>query len=301
MTTLAHQVRGTGEPLVLVHGLGSAASTWDPVVGHLARQFTVITLDLPGHGRSAPLPRTDPATPRRLAGTVARLLDDLDVPTAHLVGNSLGGWVAFELAAAGRARSVTGLAPAGLWLTPAERINPLLGVNRTLAVLARPLADHLVAVRALRAVGFAGVSAYPADLTVDVARDAADAMAAAPGYAAALWGTVGRRFDDAHAIDATVPVTVLFGDRDRVLPARTCQERSLAPAHTHWEVLPHCGHVPQWDAPGSVLRAVRATAARAPRAPETPGPPGGRPTPHPATPATAPATAPATRAGATAS
>jgi len=106
------------------------------------------------------------------------------------------------------------------------------------------------------------VSAWPAQVPYDVALEAARAQADATGYTAALDGTLGQRFDRAGSIPADVPVTAVWGDRDHVLPARTSQERSLLPAHAEWVVLPRCGHVPQWDAPGAVLRLLARTTDR---------------------------------------
>ncbi len=115
MTTLAYTRSGTGPPLVLLHGIGSSRRTWDPVVSALGEDFTVIALDLPGFGDSAPLPAHVEPTPAMLAAAAAELLDELDVTSPHVAGNSLGGWVAIELAAIRAAASVTLLSPAGLW------------------------------------------------------------------------------------------------------------------------------------------------------------------------------------------
>lgn len=247
--------------MVLLHGLGSAQSTWDPLLPRLAEDFQVVTVDLPGHGDSPRLPRTEPPTPRRMARLVTATLAELGVTRPHLVGNSLGGWVALEMAADGDAASVLGLAPAGLWQRPRLRPNPLLHVNRSLARLTSPLHPRLLAVPALRAVGFASVSAFPAELDEQVAVDGAAAMSHAPGYFDLLHATTAQRFDRAHAVGPDVAVTVVFGDRDYVLPASRCQNRALAPAHARWVVLEHCGHVPQWDAPGTVVRLLRDMVA----------------------------------------
>ena len=108
--------RGSGEPLVLIHPLGAELVVWEPVMERLARERDVIALDLPGFGRSPEL--DGEPTPRTLAGSVAGLLDDLGIERAHVAGNSLGGWVALEVAKAGRALSVAGLCTAGLWSEP---------------------------------------------------------------------------------------------------------------------------------------------------------------------------------------
>jgi pimeloyl-ACP methyl ester carboxylesterase len=256
---LAHTRQGSGPPLLLVHGLGSAATTWDPLLPRLAARYDVVAVDLPGHGHSPALPRTEPATPARLAKTVATLLDSLGWDRPHLLGNSLGGWVSLELAADGRARSVTALAPAGLWLRPSQRRNPVVRVNRAVARTTRAAQPLVLRSRAVRGLAFGSVSAWPAQVPYDVALEAARAQADATGYTATLDGTLGLRFDRADAIPAGVPVTAVWGDRDHVLPARTTQERSLLPAHAEWVVLPRCGHVPQWDAPGAVLRLLART------------------------------------------
>ena len=117
--------RGSGEPLVLIHPLGAELVVWEPVMERLARERDVIAVDLPGFGRSPGLDRTP--TPRMLADAVGGLMDDLGLSRAHVAGNSLGGWVALELAKAGRALSVTGLCTAGLWSRP---IGPRPGPRR---------------------------------------------------------------------------------------------------------------------------------------------------------------------------
>lgn len=260
---LAHDRTGSGDPLVLVHGLASARTTWRPLLPALAERYDVIAVDLPGHGDSAPLSRSEPATPARFARHVARLLDALGIERPHVMGSSLGGWVGLELAADGRARSFTGLAPAGLWRRPGTRRNPLLQLNRWLALSTQPVQPLLLQSRVLRAVGFASGSARPAEIPYEIALDAARAQVRATGYLAAMDGTLGIAFDRAGDIGADVPVTAVFGDRDRILPGPRLQEQSLLPDHARWVVLPHCGHAPHWDAPGAVLRELARTTAAA--------------------------------------
>ena len=110
--SLVHDRGGSGEPLVLVHGIGSCWRCWDPVVPLLREHHDVIALDLPGYGES-PAVEGEP--------TVYAITDALDealvaagLEDAHLVGNSMGGWIAAELAGRGHARSVVAISPAGL-------------------------------------------------------------------------------------------------------------------------------------------------------------------------------------------
>src|SRR6266516_845440 len=112
---LAYTRTGSGAPLVLVHGIGSSRRAWDPVLPLLAQRFDTIAVDLPGFGESEPLPAEVEPAPAALAAALADLLDDLGVAAPHVAGNSLGGWVALELAHLRPVASVALLSPAGLW------------------------------------------------------------------------------------------------------------------------------------------------------------------------------------------
>jgi pimeloyl-ACP methyl ester carboxylesterase len=68
-----------------------------------------------------------------------------------------------------------------------------------------------------------------------------------------------KRFDG--KIPTSIPVTIIFGDSDRTLPATTCQERSIAPAHAKWIIFPDTGHAPMWDSPRDVIAAIVDTAS----------------------------------------
>ena len=94
--TINYRSEGAGEPLVLIHGVGGDASTWDALVPELAMRFRVIRPDLRGHGRSPLL--TTPCTAEDLARDVLQVMDRLGVASAGVAGNSLGGQVAQALA-----------------------------------------------------------------------------------------------------------------------------------------------------------------------------------------------------------
>jgi len=66
-----------------------------------------------------------------------------------------------------------------------------------------------------------------------------------------------KRFD--KKIDPSIPVTIIFGDSDRTLPAETCQARSLAPSHVRWITFEESGHAPMWDHPDQVLKEISIT------------------------------------------
>src|ERR671924_996312 len=111
---LDHHRGGSGEPLVLVHGIGHTWRGWRPMLPRLEERFEVLAVDLPGFGRSEPLPQGVESTPEALADAVEDEMARAGFDRAHIAGNSLGGWISFELARRGRAQTVTAIAPAGL-------------------------------------------------------------------------------------------------------------------------------------------------------------------------------------------
>jgi pimeloyl-ACP methyl ester carboxylesterase len=252
---LAYDRSGQGEPLVLLHGQGFSRRTFDPVVPALAARRDVIAVDLPGHGESPRQPKGAGNAPRDLAVAVAELLDELGLPTAHVAGNSSGGWVALELARLGRARSVTALAPAGLWRRSAP-LHIRLGMRqaRLNARLVRLLFPNAPRTRLGRALAAGQVSGHPFRVPYQPAHDAVRAMASAPGFRETLRALEKTRFTGGDAI--TVPVTVAFGTRDRVLLPGVARRRDQLPEQTRWVKLRGCGHVPMVDDPDATAELL---------------------------------------------
>src|SRR5258708_27647798 len=112
---LAFERVGSGQPLVLLHGLGHRRQAWDPVLSMLVPHREVVLVDLPGHGQSPPLRAGREPAVKSLLREVLGLLDELGLARVHIAGSSLGGRLALEVAARGRAASVTALSPAGVW------------------------------------------------------------------------------------------------------------------------------------------------------------------------------------------
>ena len=90
---------------MLIHPLGAELVVWEPVMERLARERDVIAVDLPGFGALARAGQRHARRRRCSRAASAGLLDELGIRRAHVAGNSLGGWVALELAKAGRALS----------------------------------------------------------------------------------------------------------------------------------------------------------------------------------------------------
>jgi pimeloyl-ACP methyl ester carboxylesterase len=248
--------------LVLVHGLGSSSAIWRPVLPALDEVTDTLLVDLPGHGEEPW--DGDPLDPASLAAHVGRRMDDHGWDQAHLLAHSPGGWAALEAAADGRAFSVTALAPAGLWWDIGRPPHPVITLNRAAAFWLAPVAPLLLHLQPLRAVAMHTGSARPGEVTYDDAMAAARAMARSSGFWPSLEGTRRHRFD--RADEVAVPVTAVWGDRDRILPAHRAQARALLPRHAAWITVPDCGHTPQWDAPDVVVRHTLSTIRRSDRA-----------------------------------
>jgi pimeloyl-ACP methyl ester carboxylesterase len=248
------------EPLVLFHGLTMSARVWHRVTPLLADDFVVVTPTALGHCGGPPAV----ARPARIADVVddaERTLDGLGIDTAHLAGNSMGGWVALELARRGRARTVCALSPAGTWdATSREH-------RATRAILARartdtqrshhllPLALRVPAVRrfALRSTAADGarvgreeiLGAVQDLLGCAVAEDLLDTTESLP------------------PLDPVpCPITIAWSGEDRLLleSVNGALARTLVPGARHL-TLPGVGHVPMLDDPALVATTIRKAVA----------------------------------------
>lgn len=258
----AYSRSGQGEPLVLLHGIGSSRDAWEAVVPALAERFDVIAVDLPGFGASPPLPAGTEPSPAALAAAVAGLLHDLGIDRPHLAGNSLGGWVAIEIAKTCSVRSVTLLSPAGLWRagTPLYCMASLR-LSRWLAEHAGPALSRIVATRPGRVLVLGQMLAHPARLPASQARSAVLALGTCPGFDATLAATARRRIRGAQQV--TAPVTVTFGSRDIVLLKHQSRQLGELPPGTRTAALPGCGHLPMTDDPAAVADLIITSTSRA--------------------------------------
>ena len=246
MSALAFDRAGAGPRVLLVHGLGGERHVWEPVWPALTARCDVMTIDLPGFGGSAPLPAGSDLSPAGLAGAVAAHLAAQGFGQPHVAGNSLGGWVALELARLGAARSVTALCPAGFW---ERKQGPLAPGPRTTLRALRGLVPLAFAVPAVRRRALGGVMVHPERLGYRAATRIARAYAGSRGYVDVQTAMRAHRLEDAAGID--VPVTLAWADRDRLVgPQRVV----LTPTRT--VVLRAAGHVPMWDVPDEVTRLV---------------------------------------------
>jgi pimeloyl-ACP methyl ester carboxylesterase len=240
---LAFERRGTGEPLILMHGIGHHWQAWLPVLDRLAASRTVIAVDLPGFGRSPGLPAGVPYTAESLADAVEGFCALLGVREPHVAGNSLGGYLALELASRGTVRSATALSPAGFW-SRAELLY-CRGVLRAM----RASAESPVG----RALTAGLLVAHPARLTPSALIAATQALGESIGFEPTL-----ESFDNVlPPAPPKSPITIAWGEHDRLLPRRQAV-RAAKWSGQRVKLLKGCGHIPMSDDPGLVARVLLA-------------------------------------------
>ncbi len=244
---VAYDRVGSGPPLVLLHPLGADRSAWKPVLDVLAARRELIVPDLPGFGDSPPLSGGDP-DPAALARAIAALLDALGVERPHVAGNSLGAWVALEYALAGRAGSVTAIAPAGLWPQP---LAPKPAVARAAARAALPLLPLLFRSPVARRAALSSTIAHPERVPRGDALHLVRAYARAPGFDAVNAAMRAGRFTGLDRL--RVPVTLAWAEHDRLV-----EPPASVPGGVRSVVLRDCGHLAMWDDPAQVAEVLLA-------------------------------------------
>lgn len=246
-------VRDTGPReapvLVLLHGLGASLHTWEPWARALSRRYRVVRFDFPGHGLSGAGPGND-YRDERTHRLLAALLDTLGIDRATLVGNSMGGRIAWSFAAAvpTRVERLVLIAPDGFaspgfaYDTPAE-VPTVLDVMRW------------VLPRLMLKANLAPAYADPSRLNDTVVTRYHDLLRA-PGNRTALL----TRMRQTQLTDPvpqlrrlTVPTLLLWGAQDRMIPVQNAQDYRAAMPHAELVMLEGLGHLPFEEAPATAL------------------------------------------------
>jgi pimeloyl-ACP methyl ester carboxylesterase len=267
---LNHHREGEGPPLVLMHGVGHHWQAWRPVIDLLVDEFDVIACDSPGFGRSAPLPSGMEPTITSYADAFEWFLAELGLTRPHVAGNSMGGAIALELARRRAVASVTALSPAGFW-TAAERRFCQISLTALASTPkpARPAVERAARTRAGRVLLFSQTFGYPTRLPAEEAVATLRDAWASPALAATLRSFDSYRFERPEELRQT-PVTIAWGERDRLLPYRlqAPRARAMMPWATHLRL--GAGHVPYYDDPAAVAAAIRSTVLSSPTAADGP-------------------------------
>lgn len=267
---LAYTDAGSGPPVLLIHGLISDRSTWDVEIAALADGHRIIAPDLSGHGSSVdpglgPRNRTTDYSLGGHAAALRDLLDELDVRRVTVVGHSLGGGIAMELAYLFPERvdglvlvSSGGLGPE---LGPALRAATLPGSEWVLPILGSDWARYCgdTALGLMQRAGLPWVSASTIAAWTGMATFA-DALKRNAFLATtrSVIGFTGQRISALPLLKQLTdrPILVIWGGRDRLIPAaHAAAVKELLPDSTI-EIFPRAGHFPHLDEPDRFHRVL---------------------------------------------
>jgi pimeloyl-ACP methyl ester carboxylesterase len=254
---------GSGPPLVALHGFTATWRAWELVLGDLEREHDVFAPTLAGHAGGPPL--GDRITSDTLPDAIERAMDEAGIATAHLVGNSLGAYLALRLAARGRAESVVALAPAGGWAPGDESYRDTLAffveLHQQMQALV-PRAEALMATPEGRRRATQMITVNHEHLSAELLAHQLRGIAAcdvAPMVDVAL--REGYHLDVA-SIDC--PVRVVWGTEDALLPwpSAAARYRTDWLPHADWVELDGVGHCPQLDVPLETAQLILGFTSR---------------------------------------
>jgi pimeloyl-ACP methyl ester carboxylesterase len=253
---------GRGPAVLLLHGLGCDHSTWDSVIAPLACRYTVIAPDLLGHGQSDK-PRADYSV-AGYANGMRDLLTVLGIDRATVVGHSLGGGIATQFAYQfpERTERLVLVAAGGLGpqVTPFIRAVGTPGFHQIMGALTLPGVRHL-GVAVMRALAGSGLApARDLDEAAEVfdsLKDPAkrEAIRYVVGGVIDWRGQIVTMADRAYLLDR-MPVAVVWGSDDLVLPTHHTEQVTALVPHARVEVLPNSGHFPHKDHPERFVHIV---------------------------------------------
>jgi pimeloyl-ACP methyl ester carboxylesterase len=254
---------GSGPPLVCLHGFTGTWRVWELVVPMLERRHELLVPTLAGHAGGPPVGGA--VSDAVLADAVEQAMDESGFETAHIVGNSLGGYVALQLAARGRAISVVAFAPAGGWAPGDDSYSETLHLFTRMQELLRAAAPHADSIARSpegrrRATQFLVEDAdrIPTELVAHLIVGAANCQAADALIEYAL-----REGWNVEAERVRCPLRIVWGTADRLLewPATAARFRDDWFPHADWIVLDGVGHCPQLEIPLEAAQLITGFTA----------------------------------------
>ncbi|HEY2592437.1 MAG TPA: alpha/beta hydrolase [Chloroflexota bacterium] len=242
--------RGSGPPMVCLHGFMETWRSWELVLPMLERRHDVLALTLPGHAGGLPLEGR--VTFTSFVDSVERAMVGAGLELAHLVGNSVGGYIALELAARGRALSVVALAPAGGWAQADHSDENLLSAQRELHAqmkVAAPQAETFLATQAGRRRATRLITTNFEHIPTDLLAHQMLGIASCK-QAEQLIDTALQQSWPLSLERITCPVRIIWGTADQLLPwPRAAVRYQTGLPQTDWVLLDGSGHSLQLDVP----------------------------------------------------
>ncbi len=247
----------TAPAMIMLHGLGSSLHTWEGWAGALSGRYRVVRYDLPGFGLTGPDPTGDYSDARAMA-VLAALMDALSIQKAAVIGNSMGGKLAWQFTALhpDRVSKLILVSPDG-YASPGFEYDKTPEVPLVARALPYTLPTWMLRMNLVPAYAD---KARLTDATVARYRD----MMLVPGNRQALLDrTVQVRLKPPDPMLRTIqaPVLLVWGEKDGLIPVSNAQDYLKALSHARLVTFPDLGHVPQEEDPARSLPPVEAFLA----------------------------------------
>ena len=253
---MIHDIRrGSGRPLLLIHGLGASHRSWDPILPQLTARRSAIAIDLPGHGAS-PVEK-DSGTFVGLADSIERYIGEQGLGGVDVVGSSLGARIALELARRGGVGSVVALDPGGFW-EGWERpfFKATISASVKLLKAIRPTLPTLCATALGRTALLAQLSLRPWALDGALVAEELGHFATTPTVPSLIRDLADGPGQKGPAAAGTGQVVIGWGRHDRLcFPQQAKRACAAFPsARMHW--FERSGHFPMWDQPEEAVKVI---------------------------------------------
>ncbi len=248
---------GEGPPLLLIHGVGSCKEVWAPLMPLLTPTHEVIAVDVPGFGESPPLAPSQGADPVTFAKVLGQFLQHHGLQDVHAVGNSMGGFIALEMAKLGLVTRVTALSPGGFGSKLQRQLT--IGLLRAAGYAIRPLQSQIGAMLKIPGAQRLTGSLFfgdPMKLSREDYTHTLEALAASPVFDKALSALAKVHFRG----ETGVPTTIAWGEHDRLLPPNQLKHALKVVPNAQGAILKGCGHVPTYDDPGQIAELILRVA-----------------------------------------
>ncbi|WP_400193304.1 alpha/beta fold hydrolase [Hymenobacter sp. B81] len=266
---LHHIRRGSGRPLLLIHGIGSSWRGWQTILPALAAHREVIAVDLPGHGQTPPLAGENSIY--TLADALTAWLHAQQLVGVDCVGSSMGARLALELARRGVLGAVVALDPGGFWAGWEKPFFYYSGAGAVRLIRAlQPLMPALTGSALGRTLLLPQYSVRPWRVPAHAALDEMRTYARTANFDELLWHLAyGQQQEGAPRGSIRHPLVIGWGRQDRVCFPRQARRAVAAfpDAALYW--FDRCGHFPQWDQPAETVALILSATGQRGAAQET--------------------------------
>lgn len=255
--TINYVSTGTGKPLLLIHGEGSSLHTWGLAIDQLSEKREVFAIDLPGFGQSEPL--DGPVSVDSLADSVQQFIVNNNLTGVDVVGSSAGACITLELARRGGILGTAiALNPPGFWRGWQRRyyLYSMNAIINTVQHFKQPL-HILLQSMIMRRLLMLQLSANPFKIPMRFLAGEMEGLNRSPAYDSLIQSLVHKnKSKGIPKTDYVQPVVICWGKQDKLCPPSQAKRAQLMHPGASMYWFKKCGHFPQWDSPGELVKLV---------------------------------------------